>query len=152
MLDVISYDTLLGVRYHLAMLNDHPDVKQRLNDEPIGWLTTVSGTGRPSTAPVWFYLEDDGTLTIYSKDPSVRVRNLNENDQVTLHLEGDGEGGAIVVLSGTAVADKSIQPVTSHPAFIAKYQRFLDRFEWSPEQFAQGYPTPIRVTIGSVRG
>jgi len=134
------------------MLNEHPSVKQRLTDEPIGWFTTVSGTGKPSTAPVWFFLEDNETITIYSKDPSVRVRNLEENSQVTLHLEGDGNGGAIAVLNGTAAIDKSIRPVTSHPAFLAKYQGFLDRFGWSAQEFAKGYPTPIGVTITSARG
>ena len=134
------------------MLNNHPDVRQRLTDEPIGWLTTVSATGKPSTAPVWFYLEDDSTLTIYSKDPSVRVRNLTDNSQVTLHLEGDGHGGAIAVLNGTAAINKSMQPVTSHPAFLAKYQTYIDRFGWSAQDFAQGYPTPIRVTITAIRG
>ena len=134
------------------MLSEHPIVKQRLTDEPIGWLTTVSASGKPSTAPVWFFLEDDESLTIYSKDPSVRVRNLEENEQVTLHLEGDGQGGAIVVLSGIATLDKSIPPVTSHPAFLAKYQDFLDRYGWSAQDFAQGYPTPVRVTITSTRG
>jgi PPOX class probable F420-dependent enzyme len=134
------------------MLNQHPNVKQRLTDEPIGWLTTVSGTGKPSTAPVWFFLEDDESLTIYSKDPSVRVRNIEENEQVTLHLEGDGQGGAIVVLNATAAIDKSMRPVTSHPAFLAKYQGYLDRFGWSAQEFATGYPTPISVTITSARG
>ena len=138
--------------YYLTMLNNHPNAHQRLTDEPIGWLTTVSAAGKPSTAPVWFYLEDDGTLTIYSKDPSVRVGNLTDNDQVTLHLEGDGHGGAIVVLNGTAVIDKSMQPVTSHPAFLAKYQTYLDKYGWSAQDFTQGYPTPIRVTITTVRG
>ena len=133
------------------MFENIPHVKRRLADEPIGWLTTVSPPGKPSTAPVWFFLEDDGTITIYSKDPSVRVSNLAANERITLHLEGDGEGGAIVVLNGIATLDNSIPPVTSHPAFVAKYQQFLDRFGWSPEKFAEGYPTPIRVSIGSIQ-
>jgi PPOX class probable F420-dependent enzyme len=144
--------TVIQVRYHHPMMNAHPAVKQRLTDEPIGWLTTVSVTGKPSTAPVWFFLEDDDSLTIYSKDPSVRVTNLQANPQITLHLEGDGEGGAIVVLNGEAALDNSIPAVTSHEAFIVKYQRFLDRYGWSAEQFADGYPTPISVTITAVRG
>jgi PPOX class probable F420-dependent enzyme len=144
--------TGVPVGYHRSMMSTHPAAKRRLTDEPIGWLTTVSAIGKPSTAPVWFFLEDDDSLTIYSKDPSVRVRNLRANDAVTLHLEGDGEGGAIVVLNGTATLDNSIPAVTSHPAFIAKYQRFLDRYGWSPEQFARGYPTPIRVTVTTIRG
>lgn len=134
------------------MFNTHPIAKQRLTDEALGWFTTVSATGKPSTAPVWFFLEENDTLTIYSKDPSVRVRNLRSNNEVTLHLDGDGEGGAIVVLNGTATLDNSIPAVTSHPEFIAKYQRFLDRYGWSAEQFARGYPTPIRVDITTTRG
>lgn len=134
------------------MMNIQPTVKQRLADEAIGWLTTVSATGKPSTAPVWFYLEDDDSLTIYSKDPSVRVRNLEANNAITFHLEGDSEGGAIVVLNGTAALDNTNPAVTSHPAFITKYQRFLERYNWSAEQFAHGYPTPIRVTITTIRG
>jgi PPOX class probable F420-dependent enzyme len=134
------------------MLNNHPTAHKRLTDEPIGWLTTVSASGKPSTAPVWFYLEDDDTLTIYSKDPSVRVRNLRANKAVTLHLEGDGQGGAIVVVNGTGTLDNSIPPVTSHPAFLTKYQRFLDRYGWSAGDFARDYPTPISVTINAIRG
>jgi len=133
------------------MWTEHSNTYHRLVDEPIGWLTTVSDGGVPSTAPIWFYLEDDDTITIYSRDPSVRVRNLAANDNVTFHLEGNGEGGAIVVLTGGATIDKAIQPVSSHLRFIAKYRSFLDRFGWTPEGFARDYPTPIRMTIASIR-
>lgn len=125
---------------------------QRVVDEPIGWLTTVSAAGVPSTAPVWFWLEEDGTILIYSKDPSVRVRNVKENDNVTLHLEGNGTGGAIVVMNGTAVIDGAERRPSEHTAFIAKYQSFLDAYGWSPDDFSRDYPTPIRMTITSVRG
>jgi PPOX class probable F420-dependent enzyme len=133
------------------MWSGHESTYRRLVDEPIAWLTTVSGEGVPSTAPIWFLLEDDDTITVYSRDPSVRVRNLTENEHITFHLEGDGEGGAIVVLRGTAAIDKTIPPVSSHPRFIAKYQPFLDRFGWTPEGFAKSYPTPIRISIRSIR-
>ena len=133
------------------MWREHPTTYRRLVDEPIGWLTTVSSDGVPSTAPIWFFLEDDDTITIYSRDPSVRVRNLTENQNVTFHLEGNGEGGAIVVLAGEAAIDKTITPVSSHPRFIAKYGSFLERFRWTPEGFARDYPTPIRMTITGIR-
>ena len=115
-------------------------------------MTTVSGAGVPSTAPVWFILEPDDSVTIFSKDPSVRVRNLEQNERVTLHLEGDGRGGAIVVLNGAATIDRSAPPPNDHVAFIAKYQDFLDRYGWSPAWFAEHYPTTIRMSISSVRG
>ena len=81
-----------------------------------------------------------------------RDSQCTDNDQVTLHLEGDGHGGAIVVLNGTAVVDKTMQPVTSHPEFLAKYQTYFDKYGWSAQDFTKGYPTPIRVTITTVRG
>jgi PPOX class probable F420-dependent enzyme len=134
------------------MWNEHRGVQTRLATEPIVWMTTVSAAGKPSTAPVWFYLNHDDSITIYSRDPSVRVRNLEQNPLVTLHLEGDGQGGAIAVLNGTAVIERDAAPATNNEAFIAKYQPFLDRHSWTPQWFAENYPTAIRMTTVSVRG
>jgi len=115
-------------------------------------MTTVSAAAKPSTAPVWFFLNDDDTITIYSRDPSVRVRNLEQNPLVTLHLEGDGQGGAIAVLNGTAAIERDAPPATNDAAFIEKYQPFLDSHSWTPGWFAENYPTTIRMTTHSVRG
>jgi PPOX class probable F420-dependent enzyme len=134
------------------MWDRHADSYRRLLDEPIGWLTTVNGEGIPSTAPIWFLLEDDDSILVYSKDPSVRVRNLRANPRITLHLEGDGRGGAIVVVNGEATIDDDTPPANDHVGFIAKYQGFLDRYGWTSEYFAAEYPRPIRITIASVRG
>jgi len=134
------------------MWNEHREVHSRLESEPIVWMTTVGAAGKPSTAPVWFYLNDDDTITIYSRDPSVRIRNLEQNPLVTLHLEGDGQGGAIAVLNGAASIERDAAPATSNTAFIAKYQPFLDNHSWTPEWFAEHYPAAIRMTTVSVRG
>ncbi len=133
------------------MWSTHAIARQRLVEEPIAWLTTVSARGVPSTAPVWFFLEEDDTISFTSKDPSVRVRNLRANDRVTLHLEGDGDGDMIVVLGGTARIDHAAPPISSHRAYIAKYQSYLDRYGWTPTWFAENYPTRISMTITSIR-
>ncbi|MGI9643659.1 MAG: pyridoxamine 5'-phosphate oxidase family protein [Acidimicrobiia bacterium] len=125
---------------------------ERVATEPIGWLTTVSQDGVPSTAPVWFFLEEDNTITIYSRDPSIRVRNVKGNGRVTLHLEGDGRGGAIVVLNGTAAVADDAPPADEHAGFVAKYQSFLDQYQWTPQWFAEHYPTALRLTVSSIRG
>lgn len=134
------------------MWTNRPVSHQRLNDEPIGWLTTVASDGSPSTAPVWFLLEPDDSILVYSKDPSKRVENLRANPAVTLHLEGDGQGGAIVVVNGTAMISDDTPPAHAHLAFTAKYRDFLDRYGWTPQWFAEHYPRPIRITIRSIRG
>lgn len=134
------------------MWSGRANAHERVATEPIGWLTTVSGDGVPSTAPVWFFLEPDDTITVYSKDPSVRVRNVKGNSRVTLHLEGDGRGGAIVVLNGTAAIDYDAPTADHHAGFVAKYQDFLDQYQWSPQWFAEHYPTALRLTVSSIRG
>ena len=134
------------------MLSKHPIAKRRLSDEPMGWLTTVSREGTPSTAPIWFLLEDDDTISIYSKDPSTRVSNLEANGRVTMHLEGNGLGDDIVVVNAKARIDRTAPPASAHRAFIDKYQAFLDEYGWTPEIFAMGYPTKIRLSVTSVRG
>lgn len=128
------------------------NARKRVATEPIGWLTTVSADGAPSTAPVWFFLEEDDTVTVFSKDPSIRVRNVRDNVRVTLHLEGDGRGGAIVVLNGTAAVVDGAPPADEHGAFVAKYQSFLDQYQWTPQWFAEHYPTALRLTVSSIRG
>ncbi len=134
------------------MWSEHPNSQQRFIEEPIAWLTTVSGAGIPSTAPVWFYLEEDGSVTVFSREPSVRTRNMRTNDRVTLHLEGDGRGGAIVVLNGSATIIDDGPAADDHAPFIAKYRSFLDQYGWTPEWFAENYPTRVSIAGRSLRG
>jgi PPOX class probable F420-dependent enzyme len=134
------------------MWTRHPTTNLRLIEEPIGWLTTVSDAGVPSTAPVWFLLEDDDTILVYSKDPSRRLRNIGANPNVTIHLEGDGQGGAIGIVNGVAAVDDGAPSPDDHDAYLAKYRGFLDRYGWTPEWFADHYPRPVRITIRSIVG
>lgn len=130
--------------------SDH--AKKRLTDDGVGWLTTVGADGRPSTAPVWFLLEPDDAIVVFSRDPSVRVDNVRENDRVTLALNSDPKGGDIVVVNGSAVIDDVYPSASNHDRYLAKYRSSLDANDWTPEWFAGRYPTPIRITITSVNG
>ena len=130
--------------------SDH--AKKRLTDDVVGWLTTVGVDGRPSTAPVWFLLEPDNTIVLFSRDPSVRVDNVRGNDRVTLALNSDPKGGDIVVVNGSAAIDDTCPSAPNHDRYLAKYRPSLDANGWTPEWFADWYPTPIRITITSVSG
>lgn len=129
-----------------------PAFRTRLVDEPIGWMTTVSASGVPSTNPVWFLLRGDDTIVVHSKDPSTRVRNLGANPHVTLHLEGNGRGGDILVCNGVARVDPSEPNAAHDAAFLDKYRSFLERNRWTPQWFADNYPTPIVIEVSSMRG
>ena len=82
---------------------------RRLHEEMIGWLVTVRPDGLPLPVPVWF-LWDGETIVVYSQPGTPKLRNIAANPKVALHLDGNGRGGDIVVVSGEARVDRE------HPA------------------------------------
>jgi PPOX class probable F420-dependent enzyme len=128
------------------VFDDKPATLERLDSEPIIWLTTVRNNGQPQTSPVWF-LRQENELLIYSLPNTARVANIRSNPRVALNLDGNGLGGAIVTIEGTArVAEE--QPAASElPDYVEKYHRFMERNGWTPEVFASRYSTPILVTM-----
>lgn len=126
-------------------------VQRRLQEEIVIWLVTTSADGTPQPSPVWF-LWEDGALLIYSQPDAPKIRNITERPRVALHFDGDGQGGDIIVLTGTAELDPQAPPVTQHPAYLAKYRDGIARIEMTPESFAQAYAAAFRVTVKRVRG
>ncbi len=119
-------------------------VAQRLRTSRVAWLTTVAPDGTPQTSPVWFVWDGEGIL-IYSLE-SARVRNLAEHGRVSLNLDGNGMGGDIVVIEGTARIDRALPSAAENPDYLAKYQPVMDDRGWTSEWFARRYSVPILVT------
>lgn len=119
-------------------------VGQRLEEEGVGWLTTVSADGTPQTSPIWF-LWDGEEILMYSLE-SPRVQNLTRNPRVSFNLDGNGRGGEIVVLEGTARIDEGAPPPDENLEYIAKYKPVMDEYNWTLEWFAGRYAVPIRIT------
>lgn len=124
--------------------------KARLEQEPVIWMTTIRSDGQPQTSVVWFLLEDDEIL-VYSKDGTIRNRNVVANPKVSLNLDGDGRGGAVVTMEGTARIDHDARPPKDHPSYLEKYHGLIAGNGWTPEQFGRDYPVPIRIKIEKVR-
>ena len=123
---------------------------RRLRDEHLAWLVTVSPAGQPQPTPVWF--EWDGTsLLVYSKPDTPKLRNIAANPRVSLHLEGNGGGGDIVIVSGTASLSDD-PPADAVPTYVEKYRAFIDRNGWSPADFAASYSVPLRIEPTRLRG
>lgn len=125
-------------------------VRRRLEEEIVGWLTTVDTDGTPRPSPIWFLWEEDSIL-IYSKDGTSRTRNLSRNPAASFNFDGNGTGGNIVILEGTAVISDD-PPSTEHAAFTEKYRDEIPRIGMDPGTFAMGYPVPIRFTPERLRG
>ncbi len=119
--------------------------EQRLQDELIIWLTTVSPAGQPQTSAVWF-LWDGEEFLVYSLAGTARTRNIKRNQRVSLNLDGDGRGGSVVTIEGLARLDLDAPASNEVPEYSAKYREKIAGNRWTPESFAADYPIPIRIT------
>src|SRR3954467_2476098 len=125
--------------------------ERRLRDERLAWLTTVRRDGTPQPVPVWF-LWDGETVLLYSQPDTQKLRNIAGTPHVAVHLDGDGQGGDVVVVQGDATVDQDAPAAHEVPEYAAKYADFIARNRWTPESFAADYSVPVRVRATRVRG
>ena len=111
---------------------------------------TVTGRGAPQPSPVWF-LWDGESFLIYSQPGTPKLRNIAANPRVALHLNDNGTGGDVVVVSGRAQLseDPSADQV---PAYVEKYLGLIEGNTWTPASFAADYSVPLRISPTRVRG
>jgi PPOX class probable F420-dependent enzyme len=126
-------------------------VVRHLRDEIVVWMTTVSPAGAPVPRPVWFIWDGADSVVMYSQ-PKLRIRNLEENARVTLNFDGDGDGGDIVVLSGTAAVDRELPAASDDPDYLAKYDEHIARLGMTREEFAREYSVPVRIRLTGLKG
>jgi PPOX class probable F420-dependent enzyme len=124
---------------------------RHLRDEIVVWMTTVTPSGAPVPMPVWFLWDGAESVLMYSL-PSLRVRNIEANPHVSLNFHGDGRGGDIVVLSGSAEIDEGAPSADQSPGYLAKYDEHIARIGMTPDTFAQRYSVPVRIRLTRLRG
>jgi PPOX class probable F420-dependent enzyme len=125
-------------------------VARHLREELVVWMTTVTPSGSPLPSPVWFVWDGAEAVHMHSM-PGARVRNIEANPRVALNFAGDGRGGDIVVLSGSAAIDSEAQPADAGD-YLAKYEARIAGMKMTPEAFAERYSVPVRVHLTRVRG
>jgi PPOX class probable F420-dependent enzyme len=125
--------------------------QRRLRDDKVGWLTTVSQDGTPQPVPVWFLWDGGSSFLIYSRPNTAKLRNIAERPRVSLHLDGNGQGGDVVVVLGDAGLSDD-PPAHALPGYVEKYREFIARNDWTPESFAADYSVPLRVEATQLRG
>jgi PPOX class probable F420-dependent enzyme len=124
---------------------------RHLREEVVVWMTTVTPGGAPVPRPVWFIWDGAESVVMYSQ-PKLRIRNLEGNSRVALNFDGDGGGGDIVVLSGTAAVDGDLPAANDNPAYLAKYDEHIARIGMTPETFAREYSVPVRIRLTGLQG
>ena len=126
-------------------------VERRLTEERIIWLTTVDADSRPQPRPVWF-LWDGETFLIYSRPKTHKLNHIAHNPMTSLHFDGDGKGGDIVVFSGEAHFDPAALAADAVSAYVDKYEAGFKRIGMTAEEFANSYSVAIRIKPTSLRG
>jgi PPOX class probable F420-dependent enzyme len=124
---------------------------RHLREEIVVWMTTVTPAGKPLPMPVWFVWDSGEVVRMHSRR-SARVRNIDANPHVSLNFSGDGRGGDIVVLSGTARAGGDLPQADRDPDYLDKYRAHIARIGMTPETFVQTYEVPVRIQLTRVRG
>ena len=126
-------------------------VARRLREESVVWLTTVTPSGAPLPRPVGFLWDGGEVVSIYSQ-PGARVRNIAVNPKVTLNFDGDGQGGDVVVLAGTAEVDPDAPPADENPPHLEKYAAQIERFGMTPASYAARFSVPVRIRLMRLDG
>ncbi len=126
-------------------------VADRLKNEIVGWLTTVGADGVPQPSLIWFLWDGGDKIHIYSQD-NQKVRNINRNAGVSFNFDGDGKGGNMIVLTGTAVIDSSSPSAAENAQYVEKYASGIKGLGTDPAGFAAEYRKPIVMTIEKLRG
>jgi PPOX class probable F420-dependent enzyme len=132
------------------MLETRPELAGSLDEDLVGWLTTVTDSGQPQSSVVWFLRDGDGLL-VYSKPDATKMRNISANEKVAFNLRTDEMGDSMTTFEGTATVVDSPTPPHQRPAYFAKYQEQIKRLGWTPEQFSDDYSALIRITINRIR-
>jgi PPOX class probable F420-dependent enzyme len=134
----------------MGILPDSGRAAERLAREVIGWLTTVTASGRPQTSPVWFVTHDDAVY-VQSRPHAAKLSNIRANGKVSFHLDSDGAGGDIVTIDADAEILDTV-PTQLSDVYLAKYERVIrERLRSTPEALIADYSTTVRLTPRRVR-
>ena len=132
------------------MPETQPELIARLDEDLVGWLTTVTDSGQPQSSVVWF-LRDGDDLLVYSKPDATKMRNISANEKVAFNLRTDEMGDSMTTFEGTAIVVETPIPPHQHPVYFAKYRGQISRLGWTPEQFSDDYSALIRIAVSRVR-
>ena len=126
------------------MFEERPDIRARLEDETVIWLTTVNAKGQPQSSPVWF-LATPEHVVVFSLADTPRIRNIRSNPRVSLNLNSTPHGGSLVIIEGQAEVIEGAPNAEHDEDFMSKYDEHIVREGMTAESFSRDYPVRIHV-------
>ena len=124
--------------------------EQRLREERTIWMCTVGANGAPLVRPAWF-LWDGERFVMYSEPGAAKVRHVEANPRVSLHLDPDEWGENVVIVTGRARVAPEEPPADKNEAFVEKYGWGFDRFGFTAAEYGADYSMPIVVEFERLR-
>jgi PPOX class probable F420-dependent enzyme len=90
-----------------------PDVRAFLTALPArtGKLATVRADGRPHVAPIWYDLDDDGSLVFNTGTSTLKGRNMRRDPRVSLCVDDDRPPFSFVTVEGLADLSEDLAEV-----------------------------------------
>jgi PPOX class probable F420-dependent enzyme len=88
----------------------------RLKRELVIWIVTVGRDVHPHAVPVWFWWDGESFL-IYAV-PGQKVRDMQANPNVALHLNTDPVGEDVVRIDGMAKIDPKHPPASKVAGYL----------------------------------
>jgi PPOX class probable F420-dependent enzyme len=94
-----------------------------------GKLATVRADGRPHIAPVWYEVDDDGSLVFNTGESTVKGRNIRREPRVSLCVDDDRPPFSFVVVEGVAEISEDLDEVRRWASRIGGRYMGADRAE-----------------------
>ena len=94
-----------------------------------GKLATVRADGRPHIAPVWYDVDDDGSLVFNTGESTVKGRNIRREPRVSLCVDDDRPPFSFVVVEGVAEISEDLDEVRRWAARLGGRYMGADRAE-----------------------
>jgi PPOX class probable F420-dependent enzyme len=94
-----------------------------------GKLATVRADGRPHIAPVWYDVDDDGSLVFNTGESTVKGRNIRREPRVSLCVDDDRPPFSFVVVEGVAEISEDLVEVRRWASRLGGRYMGADRAE-----------------------
>ena len=94
-----------------------------------GKLATVRADGRPHVAPVWYEVDDDGSLVFNTGESTVKGRNLRRDPRASLCVDDERPPFSFVVVEGTVEISDDLEEVCRWAARIGGRYMGAERAE-----------------------
>jgi PPOX class probable F420-dependent enzyme len=123
------------------------EVRAFLTDDPArpGVLATTRKDGRPHLAPVWYVVDDDGTIVFTTGADTVKGRTLRRTGWAAMTVDDDAPPFSFVTLEGPVAISDDLPAVREWAARIGGRYMGADRAEEYGER--NGVPGELLVRL-----